>query len=162
MRHLVAGNGTPRAAVRYGVLRLILDTNIWLDWLVFADPSIGPLQAAVAANLAQIFIDGACLAELERALAYPLGKHTVDAMAQVGCLAQVRLIAQLFTAEASAESRSALPACRDPDDQKFLEAALAAGAHFLVTKDHALLELAHRKRKPLPFRIVTPADFPAP
>ena len=37
-----------------------------------------------------------------------------------------------------------MPACRDSDDQKFLEAALAAHAGFLITKDRALLELAPR------------------
>jgi predicted nucleic acid-binding protein len=58
-------------------------------------------------------------------------------------------------------ARAALPTCSDPDDQKFLEAALAAGASFLVTKDRALLELAKRKRARLPFRIVAPADFRA-
>jgi len=52
--------------------------------------------------------------------------------------------------------RARLPACRDPDDQKFLEAAQAAHAGFLVTKDRALLDLAQR---PLPFRIVTPQGF---
>jgi predicted nucleic acid-binding protein len=49
-----------------------------------------------------------------------------------------------------------LPLCRDPHDQKFLEAALAAKADFLITKDQALLELA---RCVSPFRIVTPAEF---
>ena len=45
-------------------LRLILDTNIWLDWLVFGDPSIAPIRAAVAAKRAEVFIDAACEAEL--------------------------------------------------------------------------------------------------
>ena len=48
-----------------------------------------------------------------------------------------------------------LPRCRDRDDQKFLEAALAARAGFLVTKDRALLDLA---RRVAPFRIVSPGE----
>ncbi len=52
--------------------------------------------------------------------------------------------------------RARLPACRDPDDQKFLEAALNSRADFLLTKDRALLDLA---RRPLPFRILTPEGF---
>ena len=51
-----------------------------------------------------------------------------------------------------------MPRCRDPDDQKFLEAAAAARADALITKDEALLELARRKTK-LPFRILTPQGF---
>jgi predicted nucleic acid-binding protein len=52
--------------------------------------------------------------------------------------------------------RAKLPACRDPDDQKLLEAALAARAGFLVTKDRALLDLAPRVAH---FRILTPGGF---
>jgi len=54
-----------------------------------------------------------------------------------------------------------LPLCRDPDDQKFLEAALAARAEFLVTKDRELLALG-KKRARVPFLIITPAQFRAP
>jgi predicted nucleic acid-binding protein len=55
--------------------------------------------------------------------------------------------------------RAGLPRCRDPDDQKFLEAALAAHADFLITKDRALLHVARRRSRALPFRIVTPQAF---
>jgi predicted nucleic acid-binding protein len=49
--------------------------------------------------------------------------------------------------------------CADPDDQKFLELARAAGAHALVTRDRALLVLRRRRSPPVPFRIVTPAEL---
>jgi predicted nucleic acid-binding protein len=52
-----------------------------------------------------------------------------------------------------------LPTCRDPDDQKLLECALAARADFLITKDRALLELDGHKVRPVPFKILTPNDF---
>ncbi len=55
--------------------------------------------------------------------------------------------------------RDRLPVCSDPDDQKFLELALACGAAYLVTKDRALLELARRSDRALPFRIVTPGEL---
>ena len=135
--------------------RLVLDTNVWLDWLVFAEPSVAPLRAAHAAGRLEIVIDEACEAELIRVLAYDLGKHSIDAAAQAAALAACRQVAKhIETAPAAG-----LPTCRDPDDQKFLEAALAAGADFLVTKDLALLELARRVRE---FRIVTPAEFTNP
>jgi len=134
-------------------LRLILDTNVWLDWLVFDDPSIAPIKAAVAADRAEAFIDAACEAELERALGYDLGKRTVDIAA---CIALCRRVTRRIDSPAPEAERAKLPACRDPDDQKFLEAALAARAEFLVTKDRALLDLAQRA---LPFRILTPEGF---
>ena len=135
-------------------LRLILDTNVWLDWLVFDDPSVEPIKAAVAANRAEVFIDAACEAELERALGYDLGKRTVDIAA---CIAECARVARRIDSPMPEAERARLPACRDPDDQKFLEAALAAGAGYLVTKDRALLDLA-RRAAPF-FRIVTPEGF---
>jgi hypothetical protein len=116
-------------------------------------------------------VDAVCEEELARVLARGFGKRTLDARAQAACLAQCRRLAQRIpafagmtapsagmTASEWAEARALLPACRDPDDQKFLEAALAAGAQFLITKDRELLELGKRRAR-VPFRIVTPAEF---
>jgi uncharacterized protein len=140
-------------------LRVILDTNIWLDWLVFDDPSIAPIKAAVAARRAEILIDMPCEAELERVLGYDLGKkRTLDAAGRSACLAECRRVARRIDSKLPEKERARLPACRDPDDQKFLEAALAARAGFLVTKDRALLDMA---RYPAPFRILTPECFAA-
>jgi putative PIN family toxin of toxin-antitoxin system len=138
-------------------VRLVLDTNVWLDWLVFDDPAIAPIRAAVEAQRAEVFIDAACEAELVRALAYDFGrKRTLDAAGRDACLAECRRVAHRIDAPVPEAERARLPACRDPDDQKFLEAALNSRAQFLVTKDRALLDLA---RRALPFRILTPADF---
>jgi uncharacterized protein len=46
-------------------------------------------------------------------------------------------------------------ACRDPDDDKFLAAALTGGAHFVVSGDKALLEIGDYRG----IRIVEPAVF---
>ena len=134
-------------------LRVVLDTNVWLDWLVFDDPSIAPVKAAVAANRVELFIDAACEAELERALGYDLGKRTVDVAA---CIAECRRAARRIESPAPEAERAKLPACRDPDDQKFLEAALAARGEFLLTRDRALLELAASVAA---FRILAPEGF---
>ena len=134
-------------------LRAVLDTNVWLDWLVFDDPATAPIKAAVAVSRAEVFIDAACEAELERSLGYDLGKRTVDIAA---CIAECRRVARRIESPVPEAERAKLPACRDRDDQKFLEAALAARAGFLVTKDRALLELAARVAA---FRILTPEGF---
>ena len=138
------------------MLRLVLDTNVWLDWLVFADPVVIRIRDAVAAARAAVYIDERCEAELERVLAYDLGKHSIDVAAQAAALACCRRATLRIEATAPEAMPVQLPLCRDPDDQKFLEAALAARADFLVTKDQALLELARRVRE---FRILTPAEF---
>lgn len=136
--------------------RVVLDTNIWLDWLVFRDLSLLHLKKAFSDGQAEIFIDAACEAELERVLAYDLARHTLAAAAQAACLAECRRIAQRVEAAAPEAERKLLPRCADPDDQKFLELALAARADVLVTKDHKLLELARRTKA---FRIRKPSGL---
>ena len=133
--------------------RVVLDTNVWLDWLVFRDPSIALLQSAVAEGRAEVVIDAACLAELERVLAYPLGRHTLDAAGQASALEECRRIAVVI--EMPGALLQALPRCRDPDDQKFLALAAAAGVEALLTKDAALLALKRRT----PFSILRAAAF---
>ncbi len=167
-------------------MRLVLDTNVWLDWLVFNEPAVAPMKAAVAAGRAEIVADDAAEAELARVLAYPFGARSLDARAQAAALGQCLAIARkheggrsepgfrrtcLRTFELANASRdatrlarddlAALPRCDDPDDQKFLELALACGAQYLVTRDAALLDLARHKTRPLPFSIVTPAQLAA-
>jgi predicted nucleic acid-binding protein len=151
------------------MLRLVLDTNVWLDWLVFDDPAVAPVKAAVAEGRAAVFMDEAVEAELVRALAYPFGTKSLDAQAQAAAIARCLRIARrdegpstsLRTGGGMKDEERPLPKCRDPDDQKFLELALACGAAFLLTRDEALLELARNKARPLPYRIVTPGELAA-
>jgi len=140
------------------VLRLVLDTNVWLDWLVFDDRDTAPIRNAVALKTAAIFMDAACEAELERVLGYPFGKNTLDPAERVEFLARCRRQCNQLNGVLSPEDKAGLPRCRDPDDQKFLEAALLARADMLVTKDRALLELARRTTRAVPFQIVKPTE----
>lgn len=140
--------------------RLVLDTNVWLDWLVFDDPGIAPLRDAAGAGRVEVYIDAVCEEELAGVLARGFAKRVLDAKAQAVCIAQCRRIAKRIDAPAPAPA-GMLPLCRDPDDQKFLEAALAARAEFLVTKDRELLALG-KKCARVPFLIITPAQFRAP
>ena len=141
-------------------LRLVLDTNAWLDWLVFGDAQIAPLRAAHAAGQIGIYIDEACAEELKRVLAYNLRKAVLDPAVQHAALTECRRLA-LPCDTAGAVGGAALPICRDKDDQKFLELARAARADYLVTKDRDLLELARRKYAQPGFRILTPQAFAA-
>ena len=128
-------------------MKVVLDTNVWLDILVFDDPRARRLREGF-----EIVVDEACSAELERVLAYPLGRWTLSDEGRRSCLNAFRNLARLHAGTAPAPP---LPRCADPDDQKFLALAASAGADALVTKDEALLRLTGR----LPFRIARPADL---
>ena len=143
------------------MLRLVLDTNVWLDWLVFDDPAVAPVKAAVAQGRAAVFVDDAVEAELVRALAYPFGARSLDAQAQAAAMSRCSRVAQKDERGRMKDDLASLPKCSDPDDQKFLELALACGAAFLVTRDDALLRLARNRARPLPYRIVTPKELAA-
>ena len=147
----------PEVAVLVIPIKLVLDTHVWLDWLVFEDPGVAVIRDAVVTRRAAAYIDAACEEELARVLARGVGKRTLDAELRVACMNELARVALRIETPAPEAARAALPRCGDPDDQKFLEAALAAGADYLVTKDRKLLELA---RKPgVPFRIVTPEEL---
>jgi len=139
-------------------LRIVLDTNVWLDWLVFDDPVVAPLRAACLAASIEVVIDAQCEAELERVLGYRFYREVLAPEKQAACLAECRRIARRVDARAGDAPARALPRCSDPDDQKFLELARDARADALVTKDEALLELADRG---LPFLIVKPGALRA-
>lgn len=140
------------------MIRLVLDTNVWLDWLVFEDTALQTTRTLVSSGQAEILIDGDCEAELARALAYPLQHRTLNAAQQASHLAECRRLTTR-TSEVPA-TPPGLPRCKDPDDQKFLALAASCNAHWLLTRDRALLQLDHEKYG-LSFHIVTPAAFAA-
>ena len=133
-------------------MRLVLDTNIVMDMLHFANPHTAPLLAALTAGRCTAFTDRDCLAELERVCAYPA--FALDAAAQSALLARYREFVLIDDAGEDAAA-IALPRCRDPDDQKFLILAARCRADLLITRDKLLLRLAGHRRLPPPFRIVT-------
>jgi uncharacterized protein len=49
--------------------------------------------------------------------------------------------------------------CTDPDDQKFIDLAVAAGARWLVSRDRAVLKLRRRAWASSGLQIVAPADW---
>jgi putative PIN family toxin of toxin-antitoxin system len=142
------------------MLRIVLDTNVWLDWLLFDDPAVVPIRKAVADGKAEIVMDEATDAELERVLAYTFNNKSIAPDKQAALLEQCRRIALRDEGGGMRdEEKAVLPRCEDPDDQKFLELALESAAAYLVTRDSALLDLAEHKVRPLPYRIVTPAQL---
>lgn len=132
------------------MLRLVLDTNVVLDLFHFADPAALPILAAIESGRARCYANGAGLEELERVVGYP--EFAMPAAAAAALVERYRGLASLAAADAPLP---ALPKCRDPDDQKFLELAARIEADLLVSKDKALLKL---RRRGLAFGIVTPAE----
>ena len=137
-------------------MRLVLDTNVWIDWLVFDDPAIAPLKAAHRDGRVHIVVDEACLQELNAVLAYP--EFGLDDTQKTDHLAEVARCT-IRHVDQQPTRPVALPRCSDPDDQKFLELARDARADWLLTKDKALLRLGKKKLLAAGFRAGTPQQW---
>jgi putative PIN family toxin of toxin-antitoxin system len=131
-------------------LRLVLDTNVVLDLLHFADAAALPILHAIRSGRACCIVARAGLDEFERVLGYPRLK--LDANAARTMLARYAALAECVP-DPAPDAR--LPRCADADDQKFLDLAQAARADLLVSKDRAVLALRRQVRAG--FRIVTPS-----
>ncbi|MCG7405441.1 MULTISPECIES: putative toxin-antitoxin system toxin component, PIN family [Caballeronia] len=144
------------AAPQPGSPRVVLDSNVWIDILVFDDPATRPIHAALVARTLEALIDERCLRELTRVLDYPqFVRMDVD---KTAALASVARLSTLVAATID-ENERPLPQCKDRDDQKFLELAHASGAQWLVSKDRAVLKLARRVARDFAFRIAEPKPF---
>ena len=122
---------------------LVLDTNIVLDLLVFADPDTALLRQLLQAGALGWIATAPMRSELERVLAYD---HIAPRVAFYGLSSPGVLAA--FDAQARCVPVAArVPAvvCKDADDQPFLDLAAAHGA-VLLSKDKAVLALRKRLR----------------
>jgi len=135
---------------------VVLDTNTVLDWLVFKDAGMARVIAALQSGAVQWLACTAMREELARTLDYRmLAKWKPDSERTLAVFDQ---LARLRPEPPPAP----LPLrCSDPDDQVFLDLALAHGAKWLLTHDRALLRLA-RGARPLGLAIVKPKNWPAP
>jgi len=132
-------------------MRLVLDTNVVLDMLVFEDPVVRPLTEALATGEHTAWVDRETLGELEWVLAFPTFK--LDAAARQAAMDRYRSLVHLAPEDAP-DPVPPLPRCRDRADQKFLVLTARVGAAWLVSKDKRVLSLADRRD--VPFAILTP------
>jgi putative PIN family toxin of toxin-antitoxin system len=134
---------------------VVLDTNVVLALWVFADSRYAEMLALITAGKLLPLTGQDCLGEFERVLRYPEFKLEEEARRRI--LADYSGRALLV--DQSVTPCLALPLCRDPDDQKFLELARDGRADYLLTSDKALLALARRRSLAEQFRIMTPEGF---
>jgi putative PIN family toxin of toxin-antitoxin system len=119
---------------------IVLDTNIVLDLLVFKDPATLPLQQALQARRLRWIATAAMREELSRVLAYP---QIVPRLAYYQLGADAVLAAFDRQALRVETAPRVAVVCKDPDDQKFIDLAVAHRAR-LLSKDHAVLRLRKR------------------
>jgi len=119
---------------------IVLDTNIVLDLLLFDDLAAQPLKLALSSKKCQWLATAPMREELLRVLDYPKLKARL-ALRQLDAAQVLRQFdAQVRLVDVAARVK---PVCSDPDDQKFIDLAVAHRAT-LLSKDHAVLCLKKR------------------
>lgn len=123
---------------------VIVDTNVVLDWLVFRNPECDALGSALVSGRLRWLATPAMREEL----AHVLGRGHLDPWQpdpEVIWATWARHCEEV--AVPLSEGPPGRLRCSDPDDQKFIDLAVAAAAQCLLTRDRAVLKLARRLRE---------------
>ena len=117
--------------------RVVIDINLVLSALIFANGRLTPLRQAWQSQRIRPIISRVTVTELIRVLAYPKFKLTADEQQELladylPCCKTVRI----------PEPPPKTPPCRDVFDIPFMELAIAGKATALITGDRDLLSLA--------------------
>ncbi|MDA3914092.1 putative toxin-antitoxin system toxin component, PIN family [Oleiagrimonas sp.] len=143
-----------------GVERMVLDTNVVLDLLIFRDAGCEILMAQLQQGACRAITRSDCRDEFIRVLQYPqlalAVNRRVQALEAFDALHDV--VPPMHDAPGAGPG---LPQCSDPDDQKFLEVASAAGVDTLLSKDKAVLKVARGMRRAVNIEVLSPQAWKA-
>ncbi|MBC8447086.1 MAG: putative toxin-antitoxin system toxin component, PIN family [Chloroflexi bacterium] len=128
--------------------RVVYDTNIWISGLLWRGKPYRCLLLA-RAGVIQLVHCQAMVGELSQKLCNAFGfseNHIRSVLYELRSMSdQVEITGNLHVV------------ADDPDDDKFIECALAAGASLIVTGDHHLLDLGEYEG----VRVLSAAEFVA-
>ena len=120
--------------------RVVLDTNVVLDLLLFADPACAALHGKLSCGHLDWIATPSMRAELVRIARPELCARWRARPEQVIATFDRRCRLVLEPERSGAASNR----CTDPTDQVFIDLALAAHARWLLSRDHAILKVGRR------------------
>jgi uncharacterized protein len=118
--------------------RVVVDTNVWISAALSADGASAQVVNKVLSEGIPVFSD-ATFEELELRLWKPKFDRYLSLEVRRAILHDAKAVAEWVKPPPVITSKAH---SRDPDDDKFIHAALAASAPWLVTGDQDLLVLA--------------------
>ena len=118
----------------------VIDTNTWLDLLLFRNPGCNALAHALKEGSVVAIATQEMQDELQEVLRRPifLARHPDPS--------SLWPVMQKWTRTVPAPAFLSGPACKDKADQKFIDLAVTYPARFLISKDQAILRLAHKMK----------------
>lgn len=134
------------------MLRAVLDANVYVSAAIRPEGPPGRIiERFLREATLQIVLSSAIADEVLRALAYPKVRKAIRGPIEPDLwFEDLALLADLVS-----DTRRAAGVCPDPDDDKYMSAALEGRAAFVVTGDHHFLALREHER----IRIVDPRTF---
>jgi len=134
-------------------MQVVLDTHVWLDWLVFDGPRHAPMRAWLEGDCRPTLLaTEAMLAEFERVIRRSHFALSTEQIVHYARLQRERI----RLVDDAPDCR--LP-CSDPDDQCFIDLAVAHAADALLSRDKALLRLARHARRRFGVQVLTPETW---
>lgn len=128
-------------------MRVVLDTNVLISGAFFAGPPLRILECCVEGKF-QLVFSPEILVEYRRVgEEFSQKRSNPDFEGLLSLLAAQALIVDAPSLDS--------PVCRDPDDDKFIVCALAAGADVIVSGDKDLLNISGKLTIP----VMRPKEF---
>jgi len=133
-------------------MKLVLDTNVWLDCLMFADPRVAALRTALTQGSLMVLATQSMLDEFADVIGRP--QFAINPCSQAGLAARQLELTSLCSTAPDCRLN-----CTDRADQMFIDLAVAHRADWLVSRDKALLRLRKTAARRFSIRIGTPEDW---
>ena len=134
----------------FSTLVVVLDTSVWVSGVFFRRGISARILRAWRDRRFEIVVTSETMAELERKLREKVTEFGAEHVLAEGWVAYVNTFARVVSATAVAGG-----VCRDPDDDKFLDAALSGGAMYIVSSDHDLQVLGEYQG----VKVLSPREF---
>ena len=137
---------------------IVIDSQSLFDWMVFHNPVCARWDTALTGSDWEWIFTSDMKTEFDFVAARGFGERwPVDEPAVAATWARH---ARALETPAPLGSADRLH-CTDPDDQKFIDLAIATHAHTLVTRDKALLRLARKALERHGVRVCRPEVWSA-
>ena len=134
------------------MLRAVLDANVYVSAIVRPEGPPGRIiDRFLRGAVFEVVLSPSVVEEVLRALAYPKVRRFIRGDVEPELwFEDIVVLADLVASEGTPPG-----VCEDPDDDKYIAAALEGRAAFIVTGDRKLLALKEHEG----IRIVTPRQF---
>ena len=133
------------------MLRVVLDANVYISAIIQPAGAPGQLVERFLRDASfEVVVSTAIVDEVLRALAYPKVRKLLR-----GADAQLWFEDLVVLTDLVAGAQQLSGVCKDPDDDKYVAAALEGRAAYVVTGDRAFLDLKEHAG----VKIVTPRAF---